>query len=225
MPASYFSGLFGSSPIKPLQEHMTLVLICAGELHGFLEAVFAGDWERAEALQQDIARKEDEADALKRKLRLHLPRSLFMPVSRRDLLEVLRMQDGIANKTRDIAGLILGRRMSFPESLHGELLAYADRSIDAARQAQAAINELDELLATGFRGNEVELVEQIIKKLDNIESDSDEMQVRVRASLFRLEKNLPPVDVMFMYKIIDWIGDLADKAQRVGSRLELMLAR
>jgi uncharacterized protein Yka (UPF0111/DUF47 family) len=30
---------------------------------------------------------------------------------------------------------------------------------------------------------------------------------------------------MFLYKIIDWIGDLADRAQQVGSRLELLLAR
>ena len=27
------------------------------------------------------------------------------------------------------------------------------------------------------------------------------------------------------YKVIEWVGDLADIAQRVGSRLELMLAK
>ncbi|MFP5507036.1 MAG: DUF47 family protein, partial [Gammaproteobacteria bacterium] len=49
--------------------------------------------------------------------------------------------------------------------------------------------------------------------------------VRVRAELFKRETELPPVDVMFLYRVIDWIGDLADLSQRVGSRLELMLAR
>ena len=50
-------------------------------------------------------------------------------------------------------------------------------------------------------------------------------QIAIRAALLKKEQELPPVDVMFMYKIIEWIGDLADLAQRVGSRLELMLAK
>jgi hypothetical protein len=65
----------------------------------------------------------------------------------------------------------------------------------------------------------------MIEKLDEIESDNDRIQVQVRAEMFKLEKDLPPIDVIFMYKIIDWIGELADRAQRVGSRMELMLAR
>jgi predicted phosphate transport protein (TIGR00153 family) len=94
-----------------------------------------------------------------------------------------------------------------------------------SKQAQKAINELDELVETGFGGREVKLVESMIKELDSIESDTDKIQVKVRAALFKKEKDLPPVDVMFMYRVIDWIGDLGDLSQRVGSRLELMLAR
>ena len=61
--------------------------------------------------------------------------------------------------------------------------------------------------------------------LDEIEGDTDEIQVKVRAELYAIEAQLNPVDVMFLYRIFDWIGDLADLSQRVGSRLELMLAR
>ena len=41
----------------------------------------------------------------------------------------------------------------------------------------------------------------------------------------RLKSRYNPIDVMFLYKIIEWVGVLADQAQRVGSRIELMLAR
>ena len=51
------------------------------------------------------------------------------------------------------------------------------------------------------------------------------MQIEVRRALFKLEKDLPPVDVMFLYQIIEWIGDVADRAERVGNRLEQLLAR
>lgn len=225
MARSTISSLFGASPIRPLQQHMQSVQVCVEQLIPFFKAVLAKDWETVAKERQEISRLEREADKLKRDLRLHLPKSLFMPVSRRDLLEVLTMQDKIANKAKDIAGIITGRKMEFPEGLDTLLLEYVERSIEASAQAQKAINELDELVATGFRGNELSVVEAMIRDLDNIESDTDRLQVNLRAEIYRLEADLPPVNVMFMYKVIDGIGELADRAQRVGSRLQLMLAR
>ena len=219
------SSLFGSSPVRPLQTHMASVQDCIVELIPFFKAALKEDWTKAKEQQKIISRLEREADKLKKKLRLNLPNSLFMPVSRRDLLEVLTMQDKIANKSKDIAGLIIGRKMTFPETVNDKLIDFVKRCIDASKQAQKAINELDELVETGFAGREVKLVQEMIKKLDEIESDTDKIQVKVRAELFKKEKDLPPVDVMFMYRVIDGIGDLADLSQRVGSRLELMLAR
>jgi len=35
-------------------------------------------------------------------------------------------------------------------------------------------------------------------------------------NLFKLEKDLPPINVMFLYQIIEWIGDVARPVQRVG---------
>jgi hypothetical protein len=65
----------------------------------------------------------------------------------------------------------------------------------------------------------------LIEELDALEKKSDGLEITIRASLFKLEAELPPVDVMFLYKVIDWIGDLADRSQTVGSRLQLLLAR
>jgi hypothetical protein len=225
MARTTISSLFGSSPVRPLQAHMASVQACVVELAPFFNAALKEDWKEAKAQQKKISKLEGEADKLKKQLRLQLPNSLFMPVSRRDLLEVLTMQDKVANKAKDIAGLIIGRKMTFPDTVSDKLLEFVNRCIDASKQAQVAINELDELVETGFAGREVKLVQEMIKKLDEIESDTDKIQVKVRAELFKKEKDLPPVDVMFMYRVLDWIGDLADLSQRVGSRLELLLAR
>ncbi len=225
MAFSTISSLFGSSPIKPLQKHMESVQVCIEELIPFFDAALSQDWEKAKKEQKEIARLENRADDLKRDLRLHLPNSLMMPVSRRDLLEVLTMQDKIANKAKDIAGIITGRQMIIPKSLGPQFKEFIQRSIDAAAQASKAINELDELVEAGFRGREVDIVQSMIEKLDKIEGDTDKIQVSIRNELMQLEQELPPIDVMFLYKVIDWTGDLADIAQRVGSRLELMIAR
>jgi uncharacterized protein len=198
---------------------------CVKQLTPFFDAVLSKDWENVKKLQKEISNLENRADELKRELRLQLPNSLLMPVSRRDLLEVLAMQDKIANKAKDIAGLITGRQMTFPDSIADTLRQFMKRSIDASEQACKAIDEFDELVETGFSGREVKVVETMINKLDDIESDTDRIQIQIRAEIYQLEKELPPIDVIFMYKIIDWIGELGDRAQRVGSRLELMLAR
>jgi len=201
------------------------VMESVAPLKALFEAVLANNLERVAAIQEEIARHENEADDLKHELRLHLPRSLFMPVERRDVLEVLNTQDRIANRAKDIAGLIRGRRMTIPENIAEDFQKFVGRGVDACAQAKRIIDELDELVETGFSGTEVDRVQEMIEELDHIEKDTDEIQIRIRAKLFDIERDLPPVDVMFLYRIIDWTGDLGDRAQRVGSRLQIMLAK
>ena len=171
------------------------------------------------------AQLENEADKLKKSVRQHLPKSLFLPVPRSDLLDLLSVQDKIANRAKDIAGLMLGRCMTIPQPLQPQMLAYVQRTVDASAQALKALKELDSLLETGFSGREATLVEKMVEELEEIERETDRMQITVRRALFNLEKDLPAVDVIFLYKIIEWIGDVADRAERVGNRLEQLLAR
>lgn len=218
-------NLFGKSPIKPMQDHMLVVNDAANQLISFFEAACANDWQAAEGVQQQISALEHEADVLKKRLRLDLPKSLFLPVPRTDLLQLLTVQDKIANRAKDIAGIMLGRRMVFPEQLQTPMKEYVSAAVAASSQALKAIDELQDLLETGFSGRELKVVADLIEELDRIEHTSDELQIKIRSSLFKLENDLPPVDVMFMYRIIEWVGDLADRSQTVGSRLQLLLAR
>ncbi len=223
--SSYFSKIFGASPVKPLQGHMAKADECATRLPAFFEAAFAGDWAKATSVRDDVSRNEHEADALKKDLRLHMPKNLLMPVSRADLLSVLRVQDEIANLSKDITGIVIGRRISFPEALRKPYMELIRRCVDAANQASKTVNELDELYEVGFSGKEIDVMQSFINVLDKIENDTDKMEISVRAVLFGLEKELDPVEVMFLYKVIDLTGELGDTAQRVGSRLQLLLAR
>jgi predicted phosphate transport protein (TIGR00153 family) len=223
--SNYFSRIFGSSPVTPLQKHIDIVVLCVEELIPYFESVISNDWDLAAKTQAKLVELEHDADEIKNKLRLHLPTSLFMPIDRRDVLEVLEMQDHIANKAKDIAGLTLGRKMTLPKSISDGYMDFLKRCIDATRQAQVAINELDELVVTGFRGDEAVRVQNMIEELHVIEDETDEIQIKLRADLYKTEQELPPIDVMFLYKIIEWTGDLADSAQSTGNRLQLMLAK
>lgn len=221
----YMSGIFGSSPVSPMQQHMSKVHACVSELVPLFTAVINEDADLVVKTQQKIAALEKEADVLKKDLRMKLPKGLFMPVSRQDLLEVLTMQDKIANRAKDIAGLIVGRKMKLPPALHEVFIQYIQRCVDACTQAQAAINQLDELVETGFSGNEMNVVLGMIAELDVIEGETDRIQAGISNRLFEIEKDLPPVEVMFLYKLVEWTGEVADESQHVGHRLQILLAR
>ncbi|WP_133130959.1 TIGR00153 family protein [Legionella yabuuchiae] len=218
-------NMFGPSPIRPIEQHMRKVYLCAKQLSPFFEAVLNNNWDEALIIRDKISKVEKEADLIKRDLRLHLPTGLFLPVSRTDLLELLSAQDRIANKAEDIAGLIISRQMQLPKALSNLFMPFLNRSLDAAKQACKAINELDELLETGFRGSEVKIVEEMIVTLDEIEHDSDDKLADIRHRIFELEKDLPAIEIVFLYKLVQWIGDLADHAQTVGGRLQILIAR
>jgi len=222
--ANMLANIFGSSPVRPLEKHIGIAFRCAKQLQPFFAATIKGDWDKALAARNLIERYEHEADNLKKKIRLQLPKSLFMPVPREDLLELLLVQDKIANRTKDVSGLVVGRKLEVPSQISEQFLEFVGRNVDAAKQARKSVRELDELFTAGFRGAEVDLVEGLIEELDRIETDTDERQAALRSALFQIEKDLNPIDAMFMYKVIELTGEIADMAERVGRRLELLLS-
>ena len=222
--SSTLANIFGSSPVMPLEKHVNIAYQAVKKLGVFFDAVVAGDWQAAEAARDEINDLEHEADDLKKEIRTHLPKSLFMPVPREDLLELLLVQDMMANLAKDISGLVLGREMQIPEAIKAEFSEFVGRNVDAAKQARKSVRELDELFTTGFRGAEATLVEALLDELDEIETDTDDRQAQLRRSLFEIEKDLNPVDVIFLYKVIEMTGEVADMAERVGRRLELLLS-
>ncbi len=225
MPLSNILGVFAQSPIKPLVEHINKVHTCCEGLIPFFQAAIAKEWEQAAERHRELSMLEKDADLLKAQARAKLPAGIFMPVERTDMLELILQQDKMANLAKDVSGVILGRQLCIPESMQQDFMAYVQRCIDAASQAKKAINELDDLLETGFAGREVNLVETMIAELDRIEDDTDHLQILLRRELLRLEPELNPVDVIFLYKVFELTGEIANKADSAGNRLAQMLSR
>jgi hypothetical protein len=204
---------------------MAVVAECVAEVPTLFEALIANDKAAIEKSKDVIFAKEHEADAIKNDLRAHLPKSMFMPVDRRDLLDLLGMQDSIADTAQDIAGLMVERDMQVPPGMADDLRQLVARCVDAVNQAGVVIAELDELVETGFGGREAETVTGMIEKLNLIEDDTDKLGMALSRALFAQEDSLKPVAVIFWYELIQWIGDLADYAEKVGDRLRLLIAR
>jgi len=208
-----------------MQAHMRIVAECIAHVPALFEALIAGDQAEVVKVKDLIFAKEQEADDLEHELRASLPKSLFLPVDRRDLLDLLNMQDSMANTAQDIAGLMIERDMTVPEGMAEPLRELVQRCVDACDLATKIIEEMDELISAGFSGREAASVLDMVEQLSAIEDETDEMGVKLTQILFAREDEMKPVSVMFWYQMIQWIGDMADYAEKAGDRMRLLIAR
>lgn len=224
--SNYLSGIFGSSPVDPMQTHMEICHKAVRELVALVEAAGKEDWATASVHLGRISDIEHEADNLKQSIRRQLSKqNVMMPVHREDLLNLVHAQDNIANLSKKTGRLIIWRKMQFPEGVRGPFRDLLARTSAATKKARKSVRELDEMFETSFKGAEAERVESIIDELDEIETDADQLEKDAREALLSVEKELPPIDAVFLYQAIGRVGEIADMAERVGRRLESLLAR
>ena len=183
------------------------------------------DLPKVELIRGRINTLESEADDIKNELRAHLPKSLFLPVDRRDLLEILDLQDSIADTAQDIAGMMFVRHMTLPNEMREPLMELTTRCVDACNHLGKIMEEMDELVGTGFRGAEADKVMYMIDELNKIETDTDIHAIRLMRLLFENEQEIGPVLTVMWDRVIHWVGDLANFAERAGNRHRLLLAR
>lgn len=218
------SRLFGPNPFNLLKRHMRIALSCAEHLPRVFECLLEGNRDEIFREKEIIFKLEADADAIHKEVRQHLPRTFMLPVDRRDLLDLLEMQDKIADVSQDIVGLLCVRNMSVPTGIEEMILPYVNECVEVVRHAATIIEELDELLETGFSGPEATAVSEMIDRLNEIEDESDETGVAISSALFLHEDEMNPVSVIFWYRLLEWIGDTADYAEAVGNRLRLMIS-
>ncbi|MEN8204947.1 MAG: TIGR00153 family protein [Pseudomonadota bacterium] len=226
MPATInFSKLFGKSPFKPMKKHMSIANECAMHMPSAMEAFFKRDKETLKDIKHSISQLEGDADKILEELQSRLPKTMFMPVDRRDLLDVMEMQEAIADRTQDIIGLMLDLPMDVPEEMHKPIMRLVNSVTDAVNGAYNIVKAFEDLVETGFKGPHVEKTQRLIHNVVGMETDADTIGTDITHTLFAHAKEMDPVSVVFLYRLIGWIDDLADYSEELAMRARLMLAR
>ncbi len=223
---SPLSGLLRKSPIKPIQEHMRAVFLCICSLPPLFEALFEGERDKVLECAAQISILETEADKIKSTFRLNMPKTLLLPVDRKDLLSLMTDQDSLADLSEEIGKILTYREMEVPKTLKPLLDELLEGTMEISGEAKSMIEELDELVEVGFGGDrELEKVSKMISGVRASEHNIDMILSRTRQALFAIENDLNPVDVMFWYKIIELLGSISDQAENMADRLLLFLSR
>jgi predicted phosphate transport protein (TIGR00153 family) len=217
--------LFSRSPFGPMQEHMRMAQKCVDLLSPMMHRVVAGNWAEVKALSKEIYHFEQEADTIKNSIRNSLPKSLFMPVDRRDLLDILHSIDSIADTVEDVAASLQLKTLHLPEHLAEPLLALTDRAIETAQQAGKILDELDAIVEASFGGPEAEKVLRMIEEAGRLEHVTDIAQQRFVRLVLALEDSMKPLDIFMWLKVSQEIGNLANNAERVADKLRLLISK
>ena len=219
------SGLFRSSPFKPVQEHMRTVFSCICLIPPIMDALYRQDRNQIDEFGHNIIQLETEADTIKQTFRINMPNTLLLQVDREDLLSLFSDQDRMADTAEDIAKTLLFRNIEVPDSLREILDELLEGTMEISAAAKDMIEQLDELVQVGFRGREQKKVSKMIAGIRRSEHNIDDILFRTKKTLFENEKGLDPVSVMFWYQLIDLLGSISDQAENIADRLLLFISK
>lgn len=217
-------GLFAESPFTAMIELADKVKLCTDEVPILFDAFFDGDYDQVIEIAEKISHLEHEADVVKTRVRDGLPKSLFLQVDRRDLLDVLSSLDAVADCAEDVGILFTLRTMEPHEELIAPLKSLVRRVTATVDKAVEIVHAMDVVAKSGFNGKEAEKIIHMIDELGRLEHEADIVQDDLARRLFSIEDKIKPGSLFIWNKIFNKVGDIANHAEKMGNRLRLFFA-
>lgn len=216
-------NLFGRSPFAPLESHMEEVSTCVYMLNDLFDALIGKDYEQLEKTAKKISKQEHQADLTKNDIRNHLPKGLFLAIDRGSILDILSLQDSIADRAEDVAVATTLKRLEIPKSIEPHLREFLAKNIETFNGARQIIKELHELLESSFVGVEAEKVRQMVHHVATLEHETDLVQRKVIKSLLMAEDEMTYTTFFLMQKILESLGSISDLSENLALRVRMTL--
>lgn len=214
--------LFGRSPFLPLRTHMSKVAACVEQIPSLIDALKKKDYGLLEKIAEHISALEHEADLTKNNIRNHMSMGLFMPIARASLLEILSIQDNIADLAEDLAVLLTFRSLELEPFFAEEFEVFLAKNLETVASVNKIIQELEELLESSFGGTEAEKVKCMVADVAFKEHEADLLQRKLLKIFFRQDAMPAPVFYLWM-QLIHVVARLSDEAEKLANRVRMTL--
>lgn len=217
------ASLFGKSPFAPLQKHMDNVASCIEKLPELFDSVDQKNIQNIEAISKEISKREHEADLTKNDIRNHLPKGLFLQVDRATLLEILALQDAIADKAEDIGILLTLAVLENYQDLKQDFTNFYQKNIEAFWLVREVIQELEELIECSFGGPQAEKVKNMIEGIAKKEHELDRQQYSLVKKLYALGDKIPYQTFHLWLSLLREVGAISNLSEKLANRVRMML--
>ena len=216
-------NLFGRSPFAPLEKHMEKVSACVHLLKDLFDAMEKKDYTNLSIIANQIADLEHQADLTKNDIRNHLPKSLYLPIDRSQLLEILATQDKIADMAEDVAVLCTLKQLELLPSFKSEFREFLNKNISTFESASLIINEMHELLESSFGGIEAEKVRSLVDEVAFKEHEVDLLQIELLRKIFSCEDQMSYTTFHLWQKICEATADISNLSEKLADRVRMTL--
>ena len=229
MPYRYMRSIlniFVDSPLDALENHAKKVIEATERLSEMTDAYLAGDSEKVKELCKTIDELEHEADKMKQQFQVVLPNSVVIKLDTNDLVAFLKLQDEIANCAQDAAQwMTLRSGKDLPDEIKTNLRELMDMSIKCMEAYQEVMNGLEKVEATSYSKVEIHRLVEKIPEIERMEYEVGLFEIRVQRSVFENENEIGGAAVCHIVRLVDNIGDIADKAAHAMDILRRILLK
>jgi len=216
-------ALFIKSPFEGLQEHADKVKECAWAFQQAMECYFAEKCQTFEGFRQEVAQLESEADAVKRRIRGHLPKGTILPVSNFLIFRYLREQDGVLDAMEDTLDWISYRSETvLPTEFEKDFALLVDSVIEPIEKLNTLVTEARKYFKS-YSEKRRDEVKHIIHSLRRQEHEADRLEGVIKKKVFSIENDA--VTVFHLVRLAEIIGSIADHAQNAGDMMRAMIAK
>lgn len=215
--------LFGQSPFAPLQAHLEVVAFCVRQMLPMFLALRDGQYELVHTIAKSISDKEYQADCIKNDMRNHLPVGLFMPISRAGMLEIISIQDSIADVSEDVAILLTVRKLHFYREFEETFLRFLHRNIETFDLTMTVIQEFNKLLESSFGGRKADKARLLVGRVAKAEHECDCIQRELMQILFSDEFVIPEKEFYLWLQIIKRVAGISDSSEKLAYRINMTL--
>jgi predicted phosphate transport protein (TIGR00153 family) len=187
------------------------------------EAIERKDYAAVEELANQIADFEHQADLLRNDILKHLPKSLYLPINRSHIVEILQTQDEIADAAKDVAVLVTLKPIELQSHFKEEFKDLLAKNISTFNSAFLIINEMHELLESSFGGIEAEKVRSMVEEVSFKEHEVDLVQRNLLKKLFQSEEWMSYTTFHLWQKICEATTSISNLSEVLAFRVRLTL--
>lgn len=216
-------NLFGRSPFAPLQTHMKDVSRCVHKLPSLFNALEEQNQALIEQIANEIAEIEHQADIIKNDIRNHLPKGLFLPIDRNQLLEILAIQDHIADRAEDIAILATLKTLTIFPGFKEDFYYFLQKNIETFDGVEMIIQEMNDLVESSFGGIEAQKVRAMVDAVGEKEHEVDLIQRRLLKKLFQSEDSLTYTSFYLWQRILEAVAAISNLSESLANRVRMTL--
>lgn len=217
-----FLSMFMTSPFDGMQEHAEVVKDCAWAFQEAVECHVSYDCSRFDSLRKDIIQMERKADAIKRRIRGHIPKGTLMPVDKFQLFRYLREQDSVLDSVEHaLDWLSLRPDGKIPKELQKDLFHLVDTVVDPIDELSSMVIEARKYFKN-YKEKQRIVVKEIIRTLRLQEREADRVEHTIKKKIFNMD--VDPITVFYVVRLAETIGSIADHAENAGDMMRAMVA-